>query len=253
MRRHRFYLEEFRNNTTDITTPEFVHQIARVLKLKAGEEIVVWNGDGHDYVFGIEKVSAKDICGRVARVEKNDRESAVSVTLYCAILKRENFELVCQKATEVGVSMIVPLLTERTVKTNINNERLKKIIKEATEQSGRACIPALCDTMSFAEALEQAQTSDANYFFDTAADVISNEMRNPDAVSRKRRDPSAQGLGMTEKVNIFIGPEGGWSDAERDGAQKAGLEFRSLGSLTLRAETAAIVASYEAVNNTLRR
>lgn len=243
MKRHRFFIEKFLKNDTTLSAPELVHQIARVLKLKAEEEIVLWNGDGNEYVFALEKVSAKDIHGHVVRVEENNHESDVSVALYCAVLKRENFELVVQKATEVGVATIVPMVTDRTIKTAINHDRLKKIIQEAAEQSGRARIPTLCDAMSFSNAVKGVEQAGANLFFDTGIDVISNEARNPDPVSRKRRDPSLK-LGMTEKINIFVGPEGGWSDTERLAAQKAGLEFRSLGTLTLRAETAAIVATY---------
>lgn len=251
MRRHRFFIERFSEKGTTLSDPDLVHQIGRVLKLRVGEEIALWTGDSAEYIFALEKITAKDVRGRVVRALKNDSESTVDVTLYCALLKRENFELVCQKATEVGVSAIAPLITERTVKTHINSSRIKKIILEAAEQSGRARIPALCDATRFADVMNKVEQGGKNLFFDVGVDVISNVMRNPDIVSRNPRDPSARGLGMTEKINIFIGPEGGWTDPERESAQKAGCEFHSLGALTLRAETAAIVASYFAVQGLL--
>lgn len=106
--------------------------------------------------------------------------------------------------------------------------------------------------MSFSEALKTCEGIERVIFFDTAQNDISHDRclpgpqagRKPDVI----RDPLAQGLGMAEIIHIFIGPEGGWSDTERAAAQKAGLDTRSLGPLTLRAETAAIVASYLAAH-----
>ncbi len=261
--RHRFFIERFSEKGTTLALPDLVHQIGRVLKLRVGEEVVLWTGDGVEYIFAIEKISAKDVRGRVVGVEENTREPDVSVTLYCAILKRENFELVCQKATEVGISAIVPLITERTVKVNINQSRLKKIVQEAAEQSGRARIPVLCDAISFSEALKRVEKDGTNLFFDVSSQnsqepplvsavLGAGEERSKAYMEIRCRVPQPSNNEMCHQrrfsqVNLFIGPEGGWTDTERVNAMKAGLQFRSLGSLTLRAETAAIVASYIAV------
>ena len=153
--------------------------------------------------------------------------AAVAAVLYCAILKRENFELVVQKATEIGVREIVPLITQRTVKLDIKEERLRKIITEAAEQSGRGRVPMLRQAMSFADALADAQRNDANFFFDIS-DVIVEEGAIGDAMRR----------------GLFVGPEGGWSYEEVLAARAAGCHIISLGALTFRAETAAIIASY---------
>jgi 16S rRNA (uracil1498-N3)-methyltransferase len=235
MRQHRFYLKSFLPSRTVVQDRDIVHQMCRVLKLRAGEEVVFWNGDGNEYLFELEKVATKDIQGRVVSSEQNGREPSVDVTLYCAILKRENFEIVCQKATEAGVFAIVPLVTERTVKTAVNEERLKKIIQEASEQSGRARIPALCDAMSFGSALRIDSENDERYFFHIAAAPTNN--------------PSSRKMGNV--IRIFIGPEGGWSDDEAEQARAAGCITMSLGPLILRAETAAIVASYMAAHAVL--
>ena len=210
-------------------------------------------------MFALEKVSAKDIRGRVVRVEKNNREPSVHVTLYCAVLKRENFELVCQKATEVGVSEIVPLVTDRTVKTHINKDRLEKIIVEAAEQSGRARIPVLCDAMRFDEAIGRVEKKSRNLFFDLREDVhgdCTHALFMAEHTSFKGHEkgmtailPDAQQEQNMSRKNIiiFIGPEGGWSDIERELAQKQEFEVATLGPLTLRGETAAIIAAYLAV------
>lgn len=238
---HRFFLPQTSKTITSIADQDIVHQLSSVLRMEKGEEVTFFNGDGNEYIFHIENVLKKEIRGKVVRVEKNSREPKRNVTLYCAILKRENFELVCQKATEVGVSAIVPLLTERTVKTNINIDRLKKIIKEASEQSGRGIIPEISTPKTLREVLKDGSNA-GNIFFDTILSVIPNKVRNPATL----RDLSSQ-LETTENISIFIGPEGGWSETERENAKKANCTFASLGSLTLRGETAAIVATYLAV------
>ena len=96
---------------------------------------------------------------------KNKNESENHVNLYCSILKKENFELAVQKAVEVGVKEIIPIITARTVKLGLNHERLNKIIKEAAEQSGRGVLPKLDEAIIFDEALKLAKENDLNLFF----------------------------------------------------------------------------------------
>jgi 16S rRNA (uracil1498-N3)-methyltransferase len=153
-----------------------------------------------------------------------DTEPARSVTLCCSILKRENFELVVQKATELGVSRIIPIIAERTVKTGLKMERLKAIAKEATEQSGRGVVPDISEPMSLTDALA---LPGHKLFFHTGTQA------HPALSS----DPAL----------LFIGPEGGWSDRDVAAAVSAGCQVCSLGKRTLRGETAAIVACYQAV------
>jgi 16S rRNA (uracil1498-N3)-methyltransferase len=149
----------------------------------------------------------------------------VQVILYCSIIKRENFELMAQKATEVGVKEIVPLLSSRTIKLNIKSERVEKIIKEASEQSGRGKVPELHPPMTFKDALEHAKSNDLNLFFDPSGKIFSP-------------------LTQEKKIGVFIGPEGGWDEDEIGLARAQNFQIVSLGKLVLRAETAAIVASF---------
>jgi 16S rRNA (uracil1498-N3)-methyltransferase len=136
---------------------------------------------------------------------------------------------VVQKATECGVKKIVPLISARTVKTGLKKERLEKIIKEASEQSGRGMLPALMETMSFSEALEQAKDNEQNFFFDASGSSFADQVLN------------------NNSVGIFVGPEGGWTSDEINLAKEKGCLLASLGQLILRGETAAIIASYFAV------
>jgi 16S rRNA (uracil1498-N3)-methyltransferase len=217
MKIHRFILED----------PKLVHQMARVLKLKTGEKVVLGDGKGHEAEALIETISPKSISVAFDHVSVNQRESARSVTLYCALLKRENFEWVVQKATEVGVASIVPIITRRTVKLNFKLDRLQMITKEAAEQSGRGMVPTVHPPMKFEDALKQAE-NEKNYFFDVG--------------------PSHSYRLKANSLGIWIGPEGGWDPEEVEFAKKLNCEITSLGSFTLRAETAAVIATYLATS-----
>jgi 16S rRNA (uracil1498-N3)-methyltransferase len=151
------------------------------------------------------------------------------VTLYCSLLKKENFEFVVQKATEIGVEKIVPVISERTIKTNLNIPRLSLIALEAAEQSGHSFVPQINEPVAFKKALASA-TGDAVFFAPGGMDAGSALEKTGDF------------------LGVFIGPEGGWSEAELALAKERYLPVCNLGSSILRGETAAIIASYLAVN-----
>lgn len=229
MRRHRFYVPTVDRSLKAITDRAQVHQIRDVLRAKVGDELLLWkSGEGVDYVFVITYMAPSRIEGVVSDASENDREPRARVSLYCALLKRENFELVLQKAVEVGVGAIIPVTSARTIKARLNMDRARAIIQEAAEQSGRGVVPELYEVTSFDDALEHAKGNEV-FFFDTRA---------------SHNDIKCANHGC--RTGIFIGPEGGWTDAEVECAQASGCHVVSLGPLTLRAETAAIVASYRA-------
>ena len=147
--------------------------------------------------------------------------------MYLAILKKDNFELAVQKATECGVSNIIPVITERTIKTGLNTERLEKIVKEASEQSGRSIVPKILETMELKEALQHGTKNEEKVIFHLV---------------KENYEPKKN----VTTVSIFIGPEGGFTEKEINLAKESGYEVASLGDLTLRGETAAIVATYRA-------
>lgn len=217
----------------EIKDKELIRQITNVLRLKIGDSIILGDGKLNRVTVVLEDLRGGKVKAKVVKREKNTNESEVYTVLYCAILKRENFELVVQKATEIGVKEIVPLITERTVKTGFKKERLEKIIKEAAEQSGRGVLPILREPIGFDEALNVARENDANIIFDISGKSLKETK-----------------IKTNNKLGIFIGPEGGWSERELAEAREAGVSFVTLGKLTLRAETAAIVASYLMTNFT---
>jgi 16S rRNA (uracil1498-N3)-methyltransferase len=202
-----------------------VHQIRTVLKLRPGEKIVLANGNGREAIVQIADVGKTGIETAIIERRLSD-EPPRRVILYCAIVKRDNFEYACQKAVECGASVIVPIITGRTVKLGLNTDRLAKIVAEAAEQCGRGKIPAIAPSHSFGAAIKEASVNGANYFFDGTGKEWSGARASADS------------------VGVWIGPEGGWEDSEVAAAREAGFAVVSLGPLTLRAETAATVAVY---------
>jgi len=208
---------------------DILNQVKNVLRLKSGSQILLADGKANEALAEIVEFGGDFFRVKLLQKESNNNEPARKVILYCSILKRENFELVAQKATEVGVAEIVPLICERTVKVGFKKERLIKIIKEAAEQSGRGVLPILYEPMNFSQAIKHAQQNDRNFLFDLTGDKLLTS----DVNSLKQKT-----------VGIFIGPEGGWSSFEMDLTRQRELKIVSLGKLTLRAETAAIIAAY---------
>jgi 16S rRNA (uracil1498-N3)-methyltransferase len=229
MKTHRF-IGDYNFDAAQITIAdeEVVKQIRSVLRLAVGEQLILCDGRGQEALVTIETVGKNEIILKVEKVMENENEPAKHVVLYCAVLKRENFELVVQKATEIGVKESVPVITKRTVKLNLNLRRLEKIIKEAAEQSGRGVVPVLCEPIDFEKALEQAKDNEVNFFFDVSGEKLKAES-------------------YKLKAGVWIGPEGGWDATELEAAKNADMQIATLGKRTLRAETAAIVASYLAV------
>lgn len=223
MRLHRFFIDE-RLIVGDLrlTGGELLNQWKNVLKLKVGDKVVLINEGVGESESTIKLLTKKEALVAIENItELNTNESGV--TLYCAILKKDNFELVCQKATEVGVSSIVPVITIRTVKLALNQERLEKIVKEASEQSGRVTTPKIGEAINFGDLLE----------VDMSGRKIILDMSGDKSV-----------LADGKEINILVGPEGGFTEEEITKAKTAGFQSVSLGKNVYRAETAAVIASY---------
>lgn len=225
---HRFYISESipESGTFFVNDSRILHQCFRVLRLKSGEKIALFGGDGREMIVEIDVCDEKQMVVRVLSVDQPCRESNAFVSLYCAILKQDHFDLVVQKATELGVSRIIPIISKRTVKESVNQERLNRIAMEASEQSGRLFLPDIAEPTLFLPAIQDAVTQGPVLFY-------ALESNTKPCFDTKNL-----------KSSVFIGPEGGWDPEELQTARDLGASFCSLGSLTLRAETAAIVAAY---------
>ncbi len=228
LKRH-YFIGNFDLNLKEVVCldTEIVHHIKDVLKLKLGEEVVLCDGNGHAVLTRIEKIEKKNINFFVKNIlpgAVNDKK----IILYAALLKRDCFEWLLQKSVEAGVSEIVPIISERTIKIGLNEKRWQKIIKEAAEQCQSLILPKLSPMQNFKEALKKAEG--VGIFFDSAGENVKKIKVSGSAVS------------------LFIGPEGGWSDKEIEMSKENGLNFVNLGDSVLRAETAATVAVYLAKN-----
>jgi 16S rRNA (uracil1498-N3)-methyltransferase len=146
--------------------------------------------------------------------------------------QEDKMEWVVEKATELGVSKIIPIISERSEKKSINMERANKIAIEASEQSGRATIPEILEPVDLStELLEEIKKR--------GFDLITLDTNSTSLLATRPNGSS----GREERGDaIFIGPEGGWSDKELNLFADAGAQIYSLGKLTLRAETAAVAA-----------
>lgn len=229
MKKRHYFLESTltpEDNTYTIISPEQIKHFKNILKLEIHEEIVLTNGRGYGAIFEIVAYQKEGILvDKVKDLAKQQLQK--EVTLACAILKQDHFELVTQKATELGVTTIVPLLTERTVKSGLKEVRIQKIVQEAGEQSERLSFPTLLAPMTFKDFLGSLKTKTSVYLLD------------PSGVSHREI-----AIGNSMPTTIIVGPEGGWTDNELAQAREVGVGIVSLGNTILRAETAAIVGTF---------
>lgn len=240
MKRHRFFIDPraIQGRFAYLDDAGTCGQMARVLRLRAGEEVILLDGLGFEYAARLFKVSTREVSAEILHRQMNRNEAELKITLYQALIKKDKFEWVLQKCTEVGVTHFVPIRAARSEKMGLNEERAKKVLKEAAEQSERAVIPELSEIKTFEQALHKAATPDTpTMLLDATGEAIANA-----ATARSRFT-----------LNIFVGPEGGWDEAELESVRRLmregyPLEIVNLGPRVLRAETAGLVAAGVVLN-----
>lgn len=229
---HRFFIPpQWIDRERVVITGELVHQLRDVLRLQGGDHIEVLDDSGWEYEVAVVEVT-KDhvtgaICGKRAVAEPGTR-----ITLYQALLKGNKFEFILQKCTELGVSAFVPMMCERCVAahpTDKKEGRWQRIIAEAAEQSGRGKLPRLEPALPFEQACRSV----------TGLSLLAWEGENTAGLRPALRGETKSPLA----VNLFIGPEGGFSPAEVELTQHCGIMPVTLGRRVLRAETAGLVAA----------
>ncbi len=220
-----------RKGEVHITDPTAVHHLVRVLRVRPGDEIVaVVPGDG-EYPAVVTRVLEDAVKARAGERRVPQVEPRVEVHLYQALPKADRMELVIQKATEIGVHRVIPVRTLRTVvdipagRQARRLARWRSIAREAARQSGRLAIPAVEAPLPLQEALATAPG------LRLMAAVGEGSLRLSEALPA---DASC--------VSLFIGPEGGFSEAERRMAVDLEAKLVSLGPRVLRTETAGLVA-----------
>lgn len=226
---HFFVDQDISGEHIVISDDELVHQIKNVLRFRVGDECVLLDGRGNKAFAEIETFDKRSFVLKVSKHEKCVMP-ARAVRLYMALSKKPaTFELVLQKATELGVSEIIPLVTARCQVSEIRNlPRLKLIIKEAAEQCERATLPSLCEVEKFDDVIY-------GYKKDNGV-LLAGDAREYDF---KLKDLK---LKTNEDISLIIGPEGGLTDEELFSIKSAGGKIFILGENVLRMETAAIAA-----------
>lgn len=217
---------------TSLALPETAaNHLARVLRLREGDACVLFNGDGHDYDARLTAISKRGVVADIVGARAIDNESPLRVILLQGIARGEKMDLILQKATELGVAAIVPVMAERT-EVKLDAERTEKrvahwrsVIASACEQSGRARLPSLSAPASLADAARDVDTGATKLTLDPTGDVSLATVE------------IASGA-----VVVAIGPEGGWSPRDRDILTAAGFTGLRLGPRILRTETAGLAA-----------
>jgi 16S rRNA (uracil1498-N3)-methyltransferase len=228
---HRFFIDASHIESDTVRFPQdAARQITRVLRIRDGEQVIVLDDTGMEYVVTLKSDASAATRGRIDERRRNDAEPAMQITLYQGLLKQDRFDWVLQKCTELGVSAFVPVQCERSITTRANRaDRWRRIIREAAEQCGRGRIPLLRDAQSFAEACESCDGPALIPWEGERATSLQ------EALSAVQSNASANA-----GISVFIGPEGGFSEGEIAIARARGITPVTLGKRILRAETAAI-------------
>lgn len=211
-----------------------VNHIRNVLRMRPGDELSLSDGQGTDYFCRIQSMERDEICLSIENSWKSYVELPAKLYLFQGLPKGEKMELIIQKAVELGAYEIIPVRTNRAiVKLDAKKEakkiaRWQQIAESGAKQSGRGMIPAVKPVMSLAEALAYAKSLDGILIPYEKAEGI-----------KKTREIIA-GLKGKKSVGIFIGPEGGFDEAEVEAAMAAGAMPVTLGRRILRTETAGL-------------
>lgn len=246
MTRRRFYAPPaaFGRDDRSVTLgTEETRHLRDVLRLQSGDEIYVFDGAGREFHCAIDTIAKDSTKLRViAEAEPARPESPLHLTLAIALLKGEKFDLVIQKATELGVKRIVPLATERAdVRLRDSDDAKKRLARwqrialEAAKQTGRACMPEVTAPLTF-NSLLMMSAGDEKKSATNATRLMFSEREG-----RSLAEASNSFAGQPTEIVALVGPEGGWTDEEIGLAREGGWEIVTLGGRTLRAETAAIV------------
>src|SRR3989344_6251254 len=167
---HRFYFpQQIDKDILVLKEKPILHHVKNVLRLKKGEKAAFFSDKGeyagYDFVFELKNIDGGSANFMFRERVENTREPSRKLVLYQSLIKKDKFEWALEKATEAGVSEIVPVLSARSEKKSLNPERCQLILKEAAEQSGRAVIPKFHDIVNFERALAAAEASGAKNYF----------------------------------------------------------------------------------------
>ncbi len=231
---HCFYCEANNVAGGQITiTGSDVNHIKNVLRMERGEELIVCDGTGMQYNCEILDFPAGEVLLKVLQEEKASTELPVRLKLYQGLPKKDKMELIIQKAVELGAVEIIPVMTKHCIvkleddkKEAKKLERWQAIAESAAKQSGRGIIPTVGRVINYKEAIKKAS--------EEGMTLIPYEM----AEGMKTLKEAAKTAPEQQVISVFIGPEGGFEEAEVEFAKENGVVPVSLGKRILRTETA---------------
>ena len=229
-------MHRFRVSARDLAAPKLqlrgkeLRHLRDVLRLSAGSRVELFDGEGRAVVAVVDAIDRASAELTIVAPSKRRTESSLVITLAIALPKGAKLDWVVEKATELGVSRVLPFTSERTIPERASyaakHERWRRIAAAAAAQSGRTRCPEIEEVASFATVLERKSAHDRAILFWEQADEALRLEPHP-GISR---------------LLVVTGPEGGFSEREAEAAREAGFEIACLGPRTLRAETAAVVA-----------
>ena len=226
----RFFVdkEQISDNYISIIGDDVKH-IKKVLRLREGEEIEVCDGCGEDFECKIESLSDDVVRAEILNRRQNVAEAPIEITVFQGMPKNDKMDYIVQKCVELGVCRIVPVITKRAVSIPRDAEkktaRWQRIADEAAKQCGRGILPKVENTINFADAIKAMSDEDA-------LSLMPYECEKEGSLSALLRSTDKK------KINVFIGPEGGFDESEVEKAKCAGIHTVTLGPRILRTETA---------------
>jgi 16S rRNA (uracil1498-N3)-methyltransferase len=234
MQRHRFYTapSSFTETSVRLDADE-AHHLTRVLRLGEGSRVFVFDGEGAEYECEVARAAKHEVDLNLQRRLDDVVESPLRLTLALALIKGDKFDWVIQKTTELGVTRIVPLVTDHSdikrseERTGQRMQRWRRISLEALKQCGRRKLVEICEPAAFDDFRESAAREACLIFSERGGESLAE-------VSAK--------FGDLNQLTICVASEGGWSESELRKAESRGFTPVSLGSRILRTETAAIAA-----------
>jgi 16S rRNA (uracil1498-N3)-methyltransferase len=229
---HRFYVVAFpHSGEFDLPADEARH-LFRVLRLRPGDTIAVFDGDGREVLARVESAGSQHVRVRAIEPRAPAAEARVRVTLAQALLKGDKMDRVISDAVMLGVAAIQPCVTRRTdvpmraLREGGRQDRWQRTVVSSVKQCGRAVVPRIQETKPFTELLRSGLPEPRLMFVEPAAGVHAAEV-----ASLEQQRPA--------EATVIIGPEGGWDPRDIDEARSAGVTLLSFGERVLRADAAA--------------
>lgn len=238
MTSNRFYIQKARLHTTPIfLIGEEHHHLHSVVRMKTGDLVWLFDENGTEYLTRVD-FTGKDNTRLSVMEQKEKTVPLVKITLAQSLIKTSPLEFLLQKSAELGANFFLPVISTRSVvkiegKIEKKLERWTRIVREAAKQSGNMNVPTILTPKPLKEVLEEEENGQKIFLSERGGTYLKEILRlDEESIKKRERPPSS--------VRILIGSEGGWTEKEEHDILDHGYMAISLGSQTLRAETAAI-------------